>query len=272
MERKGAAHRPCVSLPAGHRVYAIGDVHGRADLFEKLIQLIQRDVEALPPAITHLVILGDFIDRGPSSRDLLDLLRKADESPNVVILRGNHEEALIQAAHGNQQALGFWLKHGGRATLRSFGAQISRDMKDPQAVQRLIERFIPPSTIIWLANRPLDFRLGDYYFVHAGIQPGIALDQQAVTDKLWIREPFLTSDVDHGVVVVHGHSAEPMGVQLRSNRIGVDTGAWISGELSAIGLEGDQKWTLTAKGAPGPRRPAPRSKLDQIGSDFAISQ
>ena len=242
--------------------------HGRLDLFEKLINVIRRDVEALPSALTHLVILGDFINRGPSSNALMATFQRAADWPNLVVLRGNHEDALIQAARGNRNAMSFWIKHGGRATLRSFGADVPRSMSDPDDVQRLIERFIPVSTIMWLANRPLDFRLGDYYFVHAGIQPGIALDQQVASDKLWIREPFLSSEADHGVVVVHGHSAEPAGVQIRANRIGVDTGAWTTGDLSAIGLEGDQHWSLTARGSPGPRkvaRPtiAPLDDLDE---------
>lgn len=256
MERKAVQHQPCLSLPAGHRIYAIGDIHGRLDLFEQLIQLIRRDTEARPGAVTHLIILGDFINRGPSSKALIEIFKRAADWPNLVVLRGNHEDALIQAAHGNRQAMTFWIKHGGRSTLKSFGADVPRSFSEPDEIQRLIERFIPVATIMWLASRPLDFRLGDYYFVHAGIQPGVALDQQTMSDKLWIREPFLSSEADHGVIVVHGHSAEPAGVQLRPNRIGVDTGAWTTGDLSAVGLEGDQRWSLTARGAPGPKRVA----------------
>ncbi len=151
---------------------------------------------------------------------------------------------MISAYRGDQKALHFWLKFGGIATLRSFGVDIAAiDMDDAHGVMGMLHRHVPFEIINWMETLPTSYRAGDYLFVHAGIRPGIALNRQRPDDMLWIRNAFLDSEQDHGVIVVHGHSPTAQ-VEMRANRIGVDTGAYQSGILSAIGLEGDERWVI----------------------------
>lgn len=197
-----------------------------------------------------MIVLGDFIDRGRQSADIVHGLYAQRRSRNLIVLLGNHEAAMISAYRGDQKALEFWLKFGGIETLRSFGVNVDAiDPNDIQGVMTVLHRHVPFEVINWMETLPTSHRVGDYLFVHAGIRPGIPLSRQRPADLLWIREAFLDSDEHHGVVVVHGHS--PSGkVDFRVNRIGLDTHAYDSGILSAIGLEGEERWVIdTAKEA-----------------------
>lgn len=235
------------SLPEGRRIYAIGDIHGSAVLFHRLIDGILSDSSGRGEERETLVVLGDFIDRGAHSATVLQSLFSQRMADNLVVLLGNHEAAMVASYRGDRRALAFWLRFGGVATLASFGVQERAiDTADLDATMRLLRRSVPSVLIDWMAGLPLTYRAGDYLFVHAGIRPGVPLRRQKATDFLWIRDEFLNSDRDHGIVVVHGHSPTAQ-VDFRPNRICVDTGAYESGVLSALGLEKDQHWVVDTR-------------------------
>jgi serine/threonine protein phosphatase 1 len=238
-----AAARPTV--PAGHRVYAIGDIHGRDDLLEDLLGRIEADNETRGEASSLLVFLGDLIDRGPASAGVIErLLHYPAEPIKPIYLLGNHEEVLLRILNGEHDLVGSWLKYGGSECLASYGTDPAglRGV-DPVGAAALIREAIPPRHAQFLASFSDTVRVGGYLFVHAGIRPGIALDDQRQSDLRWIRAPFLDAPDDHGVVVVHGHSISS-GIDERSNRIGLDTGAYRSGVLTAMGAEGSDRWFL----------------------------
>ena len=190
------------------RVYAVGDLHGRLDLLHCLLQQLERDAQNREPAPTTLLFLGDVIDRGDQSRQLIELIRQSQASgEGVVLLCGNHEELLLASADGNAMAQGVWLGNGGDATLRSFGIApelFAASAPDERAI--MIHQLIGEEVLEWLRSLPLFYRSGDYYFCHAGVRPGVSLEAQEREDLLWIREEFLASRAWHGAVVVHGHS------------------------------------------------------------------
>ncbi len=228
----------------GERIYAIGDIHGRLDLLEDLLARIHRDTAARPPLPTRCIVLGDFIDRGPQSCEVMARLVGLD-GPGCLVLKGNHEAALLDTLRGDHDAAELWARFGGVATLASFGVPAADiDPDDSSQLIALARRAIPAPLAEWLARRPLSLRAGGYFFAHAGVRPGTALTRQVEADLLWIREDFTDSDAAHGAVVVHGHSIREAGVEIRANRIGLDTGAYRTGRLSAVGLEGDEVWTL----------------------------
>ncbi len=240
-----AFRKPSVAKPstqAGERIYAIGDVHGRFDLLARLLQKIEDHHAALPtPQQTHVVILGDMVDRGPQSADVLSHLFQAQkQNSDIVVLLGNHEDLMLRALAKQPGLLRAWLRIGGDETLRSFGIEppgasdISVDFVDT------ILRIIPTEIRNWLSSLPVSARSGDYFFCHAGLRPGIALKRQTRADMLWIRDEFLNDNSSHGVVVVHGHSIETE-VEIRGNRIGLDSGAYRTGILTAIYLEGTKR-------------------------------
>lgn len=242
--------RPRAS-PEPQRVYAIGDIHGRLDLLVAMIARIQADALARSVVSTRIVVLGDFIDRGPDSARIVELLMRLQAEPNVVVLKGNHEAALVDALAGDFTMLDLWLSHGGLATLRSFGmATEPVDMDDSVQLLRLARERVPPPVRAWLARLPTSTRFGPYYLVHAGVKPGVDLDRQLDESRLWITDEFTGSTRDHGAVIVHGHTVVESGVVIAPNRIGVDTGAYRTGRLSAVGLEGTDIWTLTVEGSP----------------------
>lgn len=243
--RRNAAQTHIPATARGDRIYAIGDVHGRLDLLEKMLERIGDHSRELPPARTHLVVLGDLIDRGPASADVLRTLHNIQRTKrNVVVLLGNHEEIMLEALKGDIGALEAWLDFGGVQTLESFGIALPDDPRDMPILIEEMRRTIPRDLREWLAGLPLSVRSGDYFFCHAGIKPGVPLRRQQRDDLLWIRGEFLESEQDHGVVIVHGHSVEHEVTSL-PNRIGIDSGAYSTGKLTALYLEGAVRDVLT---------------------------
>lgn len=235
----------------GHRAYVIGDVHGRLDLLDRLLGMIHRELEERPARRTLLVFVGDLIDRGPSSAQVIERLRtyrRAGVRP--IFLLGNHEEVLLRILDGDPLPVASWLKFGGAQCLASYGADAAALARSSDAqVLEAVGRAIPRSHVDFLKTFADTCRFGDYLFVHAGIRPGVELDLQAQSDLRWIRGPFLLDDSDHGFVVVHGHTVTE-GVDERVNRIGIDTGAYRSGLLTALAIEGDKRWFLDTAAAP----------------------
>lgn len=244
----GSPAAPQVPLvPPGQRVYAMGDIHGRDDLFAALIVAVEKDDAGRNPADTTIVLLGDLIDRGPDSAGVLSRAQAWQSERSVRILCGNHEEMLLQSLF-SLDTLRAFLRHGGRETLLSFG--IDPDVyfsATYQQMQALMASHIPPAAIEFIRSFEEQIRIGDYLFVHAGIRPGVAHEKQLRADLLWIREPFLSHGGDLGAVVVHGHTISDF-PELRHNRIGIDTGAYLTDTLTAIGLEGSQRWLIEASG------------------------
>ena len=245
---RGASPIRVPRAPDGERVYAIGDVHGRLDLLEQLVGLIRRDNAGRSPARVTLVCVGDIIDRGPDSAEIVRrCMQFSGRTDRFAVLKGNHEAMLVDALAGDFLALSLWLRSGGDAALSSWGVADALVAKGPsRELVRAARAQISAKTLAWLAGRPLLRRVGDYVFVHAGIRPGVDIDLQTPEDLLWIREEFLESEADHdGQVVVHGHSVSDEGVVSRPNRIGIDTGAYRTNTLSAVMLEADERWALS---------------------------
>lgn len=237
-------------IPEGERVYAIGDIHGRLDLFEALVGAIDADDATLPNADTTVILLGDLVDRGPGSAGVIDLARTWQQRRKVRILAGNHEEMFLRSFKEAEMFRHF-LRHGGRETILSYG--VSRQEFAAASIaeaQALLNRVVPQQDRNFLESFEDMIAIGDYLFVHAGIDPRVALEQQEQHALRWIREPFLSHAGSHGLVVVHGHTIrdEPDDC---GNRIGIDTGAFMSGRLTAVGLEGADRWFLTSEGPPG---------------------
>lgn len=244
------------SVPAGYRVYAIGDIHGRLDLLDGALARIEADIEARDPAQNILVFLGDLIDRGPSSAQVIERVRSYRRpAARTVFLSGNHEEVLLRLLRGEYRLLRDWLRFGGAECARSYGVSPTalKRMEPGQAVAAL-RKAIPEADRAFLQSFVDTFRIGSYLFVHAGLRPGVPLTDQTQADLRWIREPFLENDDNHGFIVVHGHTIAEQ-IDVRANRIGLDTGAYRSGVLTAMGLEGRQRWFLqTEPGVPADDR------------------
>jgi len=240
--------RPPPIIPDGQRVYAIGDIHGQLDLFNALINAVEQDDSGRTPAHTTIILLGDLIDRGADSAGVIAAARDLQARRNVRIIAGNHEEMFLQSLE-NSEILRRFLKFGGRETLLSYPV-------DPEAchglsledTRALMRRVVPAADIAFLRGFEDRIAIGDYQFVHAGIRPGVPMSDQDISDLRWIREPFLSHIGDHGWCVVHGHSItdDP---EFRENRIGIDTGAYMSGRLTALGLEGATRWIIEASNA-----------------------
>ncbi|AIT81292.1 metallophosphoesterase [Novosphingobium pentaromativorans] len=234
------------SLDSGDRVYAIGDIHGRIDLFNSLIEAIEQDDGARGHANTTVILLGDLIDRGPDSAAVVARAKEWAKSRQLEFIKGNHEEMLI-ASMSNPDVLRSFLKFGGRETIMSYGIdETFIDEAQPDELQKRMIETIPHDDIEFLDSFTKLIRNGDYLFVHAGIRPQTPLDHQLGRDCRWIREPFLSHNGDFGAFVIHGHTIaeEP---QVRSNRIGIDTGAFVFGTLTAIGIEGTERWFIQAR-------------------------
>ncbi|MCZ8326135.1 MAG: metallophosphoesterase family protein [Sphingomonadaceae bacterium] len=233
------------TLPAGQRAYAVGDIHGRADLFAALIAAIDADDAARGPAATTVILLGDLIDRGPDSAGVIRLAREWQARRPVRILTGNHEEMFLDALE-KPEVMRHFLRFGGRETLLSYPIDpLEYTRAELDEVITLARRAIPPEDIAFVRSFEDQVLLGDYLFVHAGIRPGVPLDDQRQSDLRWIREPFLDHPESFGPVVIHGHTITEQ-AEIRTNRIGIDTGAYRSGRLTALGLESTERWLIGA--------------------------
>ncbi len=238
--------RAVAAIPAGERVYAVGDIHGRLDLFTALIAAIETDDAARGAARTVVILLGDLVDRGPDSAGVIAAARDWAGRRTVRMIAGNHEEMMLLAID-KEDVLRAFLRHGGRETVLSYPVDpMAYAAADWCEVQDLMRSAIPAEDLSFLSGFEDAIQIGDYLFVHAGIMPGVALEAQRKGDLRWIREPFLSHAGDHGVVVVHGHTITEE-AELRRNRIGIDTGAFFSGRLTALGLEGTDRWLIEAR-------------------------
>ena len=233
-------------IPDGRRVYAIGDIHGRLDLLLDLTQQINRDDAGREAARTTLVFLGDLVDRGPDSREVVEFLIAFSEAGcDCVFLAGNHDDVFLRAVTGERAALPRLHAMGGRETAFSYGITAEEyDLGSFEDLGKLLAARVPARHVKFLGAMCDWHRIGDYVFVHAGIRPGRTMDEQVPGDLMWIRSAFLDHGQCHGAMVVHGHtvSEEPV---IRHNRIGIDTGAFRSGKLTALGLQGADSWLLT---------------------------
>lgn len=240
--RRPRTHR----VPEGRRVYAIGDIHGRLDLLDDLLARIEDDSAAREAAEVLVIFLGDLVDRGPDSRGVIERLIDYSRGPIATrFLMGNHEEVFVRAASGDLKSLRFLLRIGGRATILSYGVDehLYREL-DFEALSAELQARVPAEHVAFLSAFEESVEVGDYLFVHAGVRPGVDLAAQKPSDLRWIRDDFLLHRDDFGKLVVHGHSITE-DVDIRPNRIGIDTGAYESGRLTAIGLEGGERWFLS---------------------------
>lgn len=231
--------------PRGYRAYAVGDVHGRLDLLNQLLALIEQDVERSPARKSLLIFLGDLIDRGPDSRGVVERLRTySHDRLQMHLIAGNHEEVLLRLLAGERGILDGWLKFGGAECLQSYGTDpaMLNGLKERDALA-VIQEAIPQNHKQFIGSFADTLRLGDYLFVHAGIRPGLDLSLQSQFDLRWIRAQFLDCEDDHGMVIVHGHTISDT-VDERSNRIGIDTGAYRTGVLTALAVEGERRWYI----------------------------
>ncbi|MCB4770224.1 serine/threonine protein phosphatase [Ancylobacter sp. Lp-2] len=219
-------------IPDGLRVYAFGDIHGRLDLLERLLETVERDAQGHEGV--RLVFLGDYVDRGPDSRAVIERVLRLQQERGAICLTGNHE-AMMRAALDGSGPLDRWLGNGGVAALASYG--VAAEDVGGKALRRAAREAIPPEHAAFLAGLGFSAEFGDYFFCHAGVRPGVALERQTAHDLIWIRRVFLDSTADFGKRVVHGHTPVEE-VDIRANRINVDTGAWKTGRLSCVVLEG----------------------------------
>lgn len=238
--------RRIAAVPPGERVYAIGDIHGCAELFDALLGQIAADDVTRPPARTTIILLGDLVDRGPDSRGVIEraIALRAEMGAQMRWLVGNHEEVFRKALNGDPKIVRYFVRIGGEPTILSYGIDPAtyRGMSFEELAAALPER-VPAEHVAFLDSGEDRIVVGDYLFVHAGIRPGIPVHGQQLGDLRWIRDEFLAHRDDHEHVVVHGHTitANP---EDRGNRIGIDTGAYDSGRLTAVGLEGVDRWFL----------------------------
>jgi serine/threonine protein phosphatase 1 len=243
-ERRG--HRVSASLPHGIRIYAIGDIHGRSDLLSRLLGCIEVDLRERPVERAITVFVGDYIDRGPHSRNVIDLLLHWRESNDAVFLRGNHETFLPRFL-SDSRTLEEWRKYGGLETLLSYGLQpsINPDRAEQERLAHQLASSLPKEHFHFLESLEPFYSCGDFFFVHAGIRPGIPIDEQAEEDLFWIREEFLAYEQPFECFIVHGHTPVEA-IDFRSNRINIDTGAFATGCLTCVVIEGNDITQLPA--------------------------
>jgi serine/threonine protein phosphatase 1 len=231
-------------VPQGVRVYALSDIHGRADLLQQVFTMIDRDLLTSRPVRPLHVFLGDYIDRGPGSRETIDLLIDRARRFECIFLKGNHELMLFEALK-NPKAIDDWRQYGGLQTLASYGLQPSLKPDDAEQTEliRELRHRIPDIHRHFFQKLGASFACADFFFVHAGVRPGVPLDAQVEQDLCWIRDEFLQSEEDFGKYVVHGHSPVAT-ADIRPNRINIDTGAYATGHLSLLSIQGDHLFVL----------------------------
>ncbi|MGY8667468.1 metallophosphoesterase family protein [Bradyrhizobium sp. UFLA05-109] len=231
-------------LPDGLRIYAISDVHGCADLLQQMFTVIDRDLTTIGSRRAIHVFLGDYIDRGPDSNRTIELLIERGLKHESVFLRGNHEAFLLEVLQ-DPARLNEWRQFGGLQTLTSYGLRPSLN-PDPAEQAELIQQLaqtIPPHQMKFFQGLRPRFVCGDFFFVHAGVRPGVPLAKQEESDLLWIREEFLLSDDNFGKYIVHGHTPVQQ-PDIRSNRANIDTGAYATGNLTLLTIQHDNLLAL----------------------------
>jgi Calcineurin-like phosphoesterase len=236
--------KPKPRLPDGIRIYAVSDIHGCADQLQGVFAAIDHHLARSEPARALHVFLGDYIDRGPASRQTIDLLIERGRRHESIFLKGNHEAFLSEVLQ-DASRLEAWKEFGGLQTLMSYGLAPSlKPDRDEQIelVQALL-RGMPDHHRLFFGNLTSSFVCGDFFFAHAGVRPGVPLRKQSEEDLLWIRDEFLQCEEDFGKFVVHGHTpvAKP---EIRSNRINIDTGAYATGILTLLTIEGDRMFAI----------------------------
>jgi serine/threonine protein phosphatase 1 len=239
--------KPRYAVPEGARVYAVGDVHGCLGHLNRLLDLIEKDLVGCSLR-SHLVLLGDLVDRGPDSAGVLErLIERGLPTDGWDCIMGNHEEVMLDCLAGRSGIADNWLRYGGVQTLESYGFGASEIFSPVFDLSTALKGAIPSRHVEFLQSMKAYVQIGDYLFVHAGIRPGVPLERQSGRDLRWIRQGFLDDRTNHGMMVVHGHTIVEE-VDFRPNRIAVDTGCYVSGQLSALVLEGDQTRVLTVRG------------------------
>ncbi len=245
---------PTPVMVEGVRVYAIGDVHGRLDLLLELRERIKEDLAEHPVDHAIEVYLGDYIDRGPASREVLEhFITSRPVCNERICLKGNHEQTLLDFLD-DPDCLKHWARYGGMSTMRAYGISEGNPMTSAacQGIHRQFTAAFPRAHRTFCENLPTSASFGDYFFAHAGVRPGIPLDAQDDHDLMWIRREFLTSKKFHGKLIVHGHTPAKQ-PEVRTNRINIDTRAYDTGILTCLVLE-DEAQGLIATGPPGPSR------------------
>jgi len=248
--KRSIEQQPIIGVPEGQCVYAIGDVHGRLDLLDDLLERIHDDFAGRRTDRQRIIFLGDLIDRGPDSAAVVDRAIELSRSDKQVeILMGNHEEVFLGALDGSTRMMNLFCKIGGKNTILSYGITLEEyNAGDYGDLIALCQARVPAAHIDFMRRfetKPIV--VGDYVFVHAGVRPSVALGDQRESDMRWIRDEFLDSDVAHEKIVVHGHSITAE-VDERDNRIGIDTGAFSSGKLTALVLAGTERRFLSTAG------------------------
>ena len=238
-KRKESTRHP-PRVPDGVRIYAVGDIHGRIDLVDQLLKQVDADIKENPVPQSIEVFLGDYVDRGPDSRRVLDLLIERGKTHQAVCLKGNHE-LLLANFLSDPSTLGNWQRLGGLETLMSYGLKpsINMDARMQAELAAHLAETLPAGHQNFLHGLKTSFTCGDYFFVHAGVRPGVALQKQREHDMLWIRQEFLHCERDFGKIIVHGHTPVAR-ADIRSNRINIDTGAYATGRLTCLVLESDK--------------------------------
>lgn len=222
-------------LPAGIRIYAFGDVHGRLDLLDELLGKVDADLAGHPVAKAIFVFLGDYIDRGSHSRETIDRLIARRDISEHVFLKGNHEQIALKCLT-DPGLFDRWLRLGGAETLASYGIEVGSKVKIAE-LQAAFHKALPQAHIKFFRSLQPSFACGDFFFVHAGVKPRVALARQTEKDLLWIREEFLGSNQDFGKTIVHGHTPG-YDIEVRPNRINIDTGAYATNRLTCLAIEG----------------------------------
>ena len=234
-------------IGAYRRVYVIGDIHGRLDLLDQMIEEIERDLEKRPVDGGLTVTLGDYVDRGPNSRGVLDRLADSPFPTEYIALKGNHE-AMFEAFLRDPTVASQWRRFGGLETLHSYGVAVAAVMigKGFEEASSALRQSVPKEHFRFLESLKLSLSIGDYFLCHAGVRPGVPLEHQHAEDLLWIREEFLSSKMSFGKVVVHGHTpiASP---EVLPTRINIDTGAFVTGQLTCLVLEGESRRFLSTR-------------------------
>ncbi|MBZ9814482.1 metallophosphoesterase [Mesorhizobium sp. CA7] len=239
--------------PDGMRLYAIGDVHGRHDLLAAMHRRIESELEHAPGSDWRIIHLGDYVDRGPDSRSVIDFLietRKRD--PRNIMLAGNHDIGMLEFL-AEAEPDGLFVNYGGVQTAQSYGVDLLRDghwYGKAQAIARghmALVKAVPHSHIDFLQSLTFSATFGDFFFCHAGIRPGVPLDRQNQQDLIWIRDAFHDHPGLFSKVIVHGHTPVPE-AEVKANRVNVDTLAWKSGTLSALAVNGGDKRILAMQG------------------------